>query len=143
MRKLILTSLAFLMLCNNPALAANHFHPRSFGMGLQAGMYGGYGGGIHLQMPTQAAYGYRNLPFDGRYGFAPKAPAPYMTTGNYFGLKDGDYLNPLSGSTGNSYNPVKPTGPIVQNPYMAPKGAAPTFQAVLGADGQYHVVPVQ
>lgn len=137
MKRLILTMVCFAMTSPVFGQYGSHHSHRGTTIGIYNGSVGGYGYG-------QGSYGYRNVPFDGRYGMARGAkPNPYMTMGNYFGLKDGDYLNPLSGSTGNSYNPVKPTGPIVQNPYMAPKGAAPTFQAVLGVDGKYHVVPVK
>jgi hypothetical protein len=140
MKRVILTMVCFASLCS-PVFGQYSHHSRGqTTIGIYNGTIGGYGYG----QGNQPSYGYRNVPFDGRYGMARGSkPQPYMTMGNYFGLKDGDYLNPLSGSTGNSFNPVKPNGPIVTNPYMAPKGQAPTFQAVLGADGQYHVVPVK
>jgi hypothetical protein len=134
MRTIVLSILAFLALTGT--VQAQYGGYRHHG-GTTIGIFGGYGT-VQTQ-PAQPAYGYRNIPFDGRYPMS-GSHRPNSVVGNYFGCKDGDYLNPLSGTVGNAYRPTAPEPKRVTNPFCSP---SPAFQAIQGTNGQWRVIPVE
>lgn len=139
MKRTILTAVFFFSLFGVSFGQSYGSHHRN---GTTIGIYNGTIGGYGYGQGNQQSYGYRNVPFDGRYGMAQGHKGnPYMIMGNYFGNRDGDYFNPLSGTIGNAFAPPKAKGPITSNPFVR-SSKAPTFQAVPNGDGTYRIVPV-
>lgn len=111
MRKTILTIVALLALVPNCYGRTGH-------RGTTIGIFNG--GGIYGSNYGQRSYGYRNVPFDGRYGIGLHGPAlPHSVMGNYWPNDVGGYLNPVSGRVGNHFTDVPSTPKVTVNPFCA------------------------